>query len=111
MGVVARLENVVRRKSLGVRIPPSPPKSKNMDDMLEKLNIPRDKVDGLYSKYHISKTDGSSIDENALYFVLRLDTDPAARLAAGTYADATDNSKLAEDLRYVLSVLSSQDVL
>ena len=30
---------------------------------------------GLYNKYTITKTDGTPIDSNADYFVLRLDTD------------------------------------
>lgn len=41
----------------------------------------------LYSKYIIIKTDGSPIDEKADYFVLRLDTDPAAREAMLKYAE------------------------
>ena len=41
---------------------------------------------GLYGKYIITKADGSPVDPNADYFVLRLDTDPAARHAARTYA-------------------------
>ncbi|KKL93314.1 hypothetical protein LCGC14_1875890, partial [marine sediment metagenome] len=35
----------------------------------------------LYSKYKIQKMNGKPIDPNAQYFVLRLDTDPAARAA------------------------------
>jgi hypothetical protein len=41
---------------------------------------------GLYGKYVITKADGSPVDPSADYFVLRLDTDPAARAAARTYA-------------------------
>lgn len=29
---------------------------------------------GLYGKYHITKADGSAVDKNAEYFVLRLDS-------------------------------------
>ena len=36
---------------------------------------------GLYDKYIITKTDGSPVDPHAQYFVLRIDTDPCARLA------------------------------
>lgn len=41
---------------------------------------------GWYSKYHITKSDGSPCDPSAVYMVLRLDTDPHARAAANTYA-------------------------
>lgn len=44
---------------------------------------------GLYGKYIILKTDGSPVDPSADYFVLRLDTDPAARAAAYLYAQET----------------------
>lgn len=43
-------------------------------------------ADSLYSKYVVTKADGSPTDPKADYFVLRLDTDPAARLAAHCYA-------------------------
>ena len=42
---------------------------------------------GLYGKYVVQKADGSPIDPDAIYFVLRLDTDPAARFAMIAYAD------------------------
>ena len=41
---------------------------------------------GLYDKYIITKTDGSPVDPHAQYFVLRIDTDPCARLALDHYA-------------------------
>jgi hypothetical protein len=40
----------------------------------------------LYGKYNVTKTDGSPVDPNAQYFVLRIDTDEAARQALDTYA-------------------------
>ncbi|HEX6986972.1 MAG TPA: hypothetical protein VF170_16460 [Planctomycetaceae bacterium] len=40
------------------------------------------------SKYVVRKADGSPPDPDARYLVLRLDTDPFARKAAQTYADA-----------------------
>lgn len=43
-------------------------------------------VEGLYHKYNIAKVDGSPVDPKAVYFILRLDTDRAARVAAWTYA-------------------------
>lgn len=56
---------------------------------------------GLYQKYVIAKADGSPVDPNADYFVLRLDTDPRARHAARTYARnvQADNPQLADDIR------------
>lgn len=56
---------------------------------------------GLYGKYTIGKVDGSPVDPQADYFVLRLDTDTNARVAALTYADACEeeNPELAVDLR------------
>lgn len=54
---------------------------------------------GIYGKYIIQKADGSPVDPQAVYFVLRLDTDLAARSAALTYACDTPNTKLADDVR------------
>jgi len=55
---------------------------------------------GLYDKYIVTKTDGSKVDPNAVYFVLRLDSDPQARLAARTYAHAIwpFNHTLSDDI-------------
>lgn len=53
---------------------------------------------GVFGKYILSKADGSPVDESACYFVLRLDTDPAARKAARVYAENCSNEKLAEGL-------------
>jgi len=55
---------------------------------------------GLYQKYIITKSDGTPVDPNAQYFVLRLDTDSHARQAALAYARSigTFNKKLAIDL-------------
>jgi hypothetical protein len=60
-----------------------------------------DKQRGWYLKYIIEKADGSPVDPNADYFILRLDTDPAARKAALAYAEAIEESNpvLASDLR------------
>jgi predicted transcriptional regulator len=54
---------------------------------------------GWYDKYEVSKTDGSELDTRADYFVLRLDTDPAARAAALAYASVCQDRKLAAYLR------------
>lgn len=60
---------------------------------------------GLYNKYHVTKTDGSPIDPEARYFVLRYDTDSAARKALAVYARyiEAENPDLARDLRSKLA--------
>jgi len=55
--------------------------------------------EGLYGKYRISKADGSPVDPEADYFVLRLDTDPVARRAAREYSYMTVDRKLALELQ------------
>src|SRR5690348_9196455 len=42
----------------------------------------------LHGKYIVQKADGSPVDLDAQYFVLRVDTDPAAQQAVLAYADA-----------------------
>lgn len=56
---------------------------------------------GLHKKYTITKADGSAVDPEADYFVLRLDVDPVARHAARTYARNIEarNPQLAADIR------------
>ena len=56
---------------------------------------------GLYGKYIVTKADGSSVAPEADYFVLRLDTDKAARHALRIYANNVEhaNPLLAADLR------------
>lgn len=58
------------------------------------------KNEGLYRKYIVKKANGTEIDKNADYFVLRLDTDKYAREAIMYYAALIrkSNPKLAEDL-------------
>ena len=60
---------------------------------------------GLYSKYKIEKHDGTPIDDQAEYFVLRLDTDRAARVAVLTYAIeiAYSNPTLARDIHRLVA--------
>lgn len=64
---------------------------------------------GLYGKYIINKSDGSPIDKEAKYFVLRLDTDEAARIALQEYARHIKlaNSVLYKDLMRMLRELST----
>ena len=59
---------------------------------------------GLYGKYIIKKADGTPIDPNAQYFILRVDTDIHARRALRTYAKSIQdgNPELARDLRAML---------
>jgi len=61
---------------------------------------------GLYNKYIISKADGTPIDPNADYFVLRLDTDSCAREAMKFYGSAIyqDNLELAHDIFNKLNI-------
>ena len=51
----------------------------------------------LFNKYTIAKSDGSPVDPNARYFVLRLDgTDKfaeASRFAAAMYAEIVDEQE------------------
>lgn len=60
---------------------------------------------GFYGKYIIKKADGTDINENADYFVLRLDKDRHARKAALAYADSIidENPVLAKDLSTKIS--------
>lgn len=51
---------------------------------------------GLYQKYRVVKTNGELVNG---CFVLRPASDPAARVALRAYADTTENSQLASDLR------------
>jgi hypothetical protein len=60
----------------------------------------------LFKKYVITKSDGSPVDPAAQYFVLRIDTDPAARHAVLMYAShiGANDPQFADDLRqWVLS--------
>ena len=60
----------------------------------------------VFDKYKVEKKDGTPVDANAQYFVLRIDTDPHARVALRAYARsvrATDPG-FADDLdRYAES--------
>ena len=58
---------------------------------------------GLYNKYQISHTDGSPIDPEAVYFVLRLDNDLAARKAAKIYAFETKALHLGFELSELIN--------
>jgi hypothetical protein len=67
-----------------------------------------DKDRGLYKKFEITRTDGSSAPggkhHGCRYFVLDLTHDPFARAAIGAYADACEGEypALADDLREYL---------
>ncbi len=56
---------------------------------------------GLYGKYIVNRSDGQPVDPGADYFVLRLDTDEAARRALLVYAWLVVETmpKLSQDLR------------
>ncbi len=55
----------------------------------------------LYRKFDIQKTNGEPVDTFAQYFVLRIDTDHASRVALLAYADVMeqDEPELAGQLR------------
>ena len=72
-----------------------------------KIPTQSENPDGLHSRYHVEKTNGEPVDENAEYFVLRVDkngSDPkhiaACRKAVITYAEEIRPylPKLANDL-------------
>ena len=65
-------------------------------------------TDGAFMKYKISKADGSPVDPDACYFVLRLDTDDAARYAMRAYAEEIDNDDLANDILLCVDELERQ---
>ena len=56
--------------------------------------------DGLYGKYKVEKADGTPVDPEAVYFVLRVDTDGEARRALRVYAwlGESENPYLSYDL-------------
>jgi hypothetical protein len=55
---------------------------------------------GIKNKYEIKKIDGSRMDPEAWYFVLRVDKDPHAQIAAMAYAYSVkeDNEVLSQEL-------------
>ena len=59
---------------------------------------------GIYGKYRVEKSDGSPMDPKAVYFTLRLDTDPHARLAVRMYIASCreERPELARDLEELL---------
>jgi hypothetical protein len=58
----------------------------------------------LFNKYKIEKKDGSPVDHDAQYFVLRLDTDVAARRAMLEYSRWTDTELKYDILIWLLSI-------
>lgn len=66
---------------------------------------------GVFGKYVISKADGTPVDAEATYFVLRLDTDAAARRAMGQYARSVRkaNEGLANEIEQCIAELERPD--
>lgn len=64
-------------------------------------------MSNLYGKYIVTKRDGTPTDPDAEYFVLRIDTDPAARAALNAYADyiTFSDPKFSDDLRMLLELV------
>ena len=68
---------------------------------------------GLYQKYAVSKADGSAVDPDAIYFVLRLDKGEyvdACRMALDAFAMAIwlENPTLADDCIALLERLEAR---
>ena len=63
------------------------------------------KKNGLYEKYNLRHNDGSAVSDDAIYFVLRLDTDWCARAAVQTYIASCRHEmpELAGDLQKLLN--------
>ena len=70
-----------------------------------------DEKRGLYGKYEIKKKNGEPVDPNAVYFTLRIDTDPHARVAIRAYMASCqdENPDLARDLNAMLEKLEEID--
>ena len=64
---------------------------------------------GVYGKYRIEKANGDAVDPEACYFVLRLDTDAAARKAAAIYAEHCGNAELTDDIYRCINRLERPD--
>jgi hypothetical protein len=67
---------------------------------------------GLYKKYNIAHADGSPVDPNAQYFVLRIDGSGenvnACRKALAAFALSTDDYELQKDIcNLLLSYVSN----
>lgn len=85
-----------------------------MEIPIKRFNIPRrnrtlsDKEQGLYDKYIVLRTDGSSgkgdKHENCNYFVLDLNHDKHAIAALDAYAESArlEYPQLSEDIRHII---------
>jgi len=62
-------------------------------------NLPVNQSDQLHDKYVVTKKDGSPVDDDAVYFVLRVDNDEDALFAAMLWAVRKNKMGLYEDLR------------
>jgi len=69
-------------------------------------------MSNLFDKYQVYKSDGSRVDPNAQYFVLRIDTDIHAQVAAMAYAQSIERTdpELADELRdRVIAIRKEQE--
>ena len=62
---------------------------------------------GVFGKYSLRKTSGEPLETDACYFVLRLDTDQAARYAVVEYALRCKNRELADQLTACVAELNA----
>ena len=65
----------------------------------EILSMIGDPNDQLHDKFIVTKKDGTPVDPDAVYFVLRVDNDEDALFAAMLWAVRKDKMGLYEDLR------------
>ena len=68
------------------------------------------KTGRLTNKYRVEKTNGEQIEQNAEYFVLRIDADPHAQTAAMAYANSIENEnpEFARDIRNRLAYFGNE---
>lgn len=67
--------------------------------------------DALFDKYKVEKVDGTDVDPDAVYFVLRIDNDEDALLAAMMWAMRKGMPGLYEDLRKYSKVNNETDTV
>lgn len=62
----------------------------------------------LFGKYNVTKSDGTPTDPKAQYFVLRIDTDPAAMMALGFYAAVQPDHTFRDELHQWMNQIEAR---
>jgi len=62
----------------------------------------------LFGKYNVTKASGEPTDPNAQYFVLRIDTDPAAMMALGFYASLHPDHTFRDELHQWMNQIEAR---